>query len=125
MSEEVEGYYDNNNQYQYRIVEHVAAEPDPSISVGRGAAGSRRPQGVDPNHRLGAEAATGGDLDMTYEVSQRNSSRTLSVVYSLLNATDFDRAGRCFTWLGSNCYLQIVQYIQVPPIRFIKQVSDQ
>ena len=70
--ENVRGYYDNNKQYHYAIVDHVPEHPDISVSSGSGARSTafrRRPLSRHRYHS-GATATTfpEEEMDMSYEV---------------------------------------------------------
>ena len=70
--EDIEGYYDNNNQYRYSIREHVVEPPDASTSYGSGARGTtsltRRPLSHYRYHTATAPGFPGQEVDMSYEV---------------------------------------------------------
>ena len=73
VHEEVEGYYDNNNQHKYRIREHCSAYHGATVGSGvRGTSSSMRRPVSHQQYSSGAtatvEAFPTEEVDMSYEV---------------------------------------------------------
>lgn len=67
VHESVSGYYDNNNQYRYRVREHVE-HPDVHVGVGTRASSSATRRPLSSHRHRYHHAAELGDMDMSYEV---------------------------------------------------------